>query len=1106
MNKFLLPLLAAGLCLVDLVSAQGTRLLRQPTVSQDHVAFAYANDLWITSRDGGDARRLTSFPGAESQPRFSPDGSMVAFTGQYDGNTDVYVVPAIGGEPVRLTFHPGGDTAQGWTPDGTSILFTSGRDSAPIPYGKFWTVSVNGGPPTKLLSSRVSEGAFSPDGAYLAYQEKEPWETEFRNYRGGQANPIWVMAMNDHSIAKLPWEGEQQWNPVWIGDSVYFLSDKDFAMNLYRYQKGAREVEQLTHYVEFDAKQLQAGGGVLVYEYGGYLQLFDPVAGKAQQLSIEVRGDLPWARPHWEDVGRQARAAAISPTGKRALFEARGDIFSVPVEDGNVRNLTRSSGVADRTPSWAPDGKTVAWFSDESGEYRLMIGNQDGMEKPREIEIPDATYFYTPAWSPDSKMLAFTDQALHLWVVELASGDVKQVDEDQEAHPQRTLLPVWSPDSRWLAYAKRLDSHFHAVFVHDMDEGVTHQVTDGMSDAMDPVWDASGKYLYFMASTDYGISSGWLDMTPFEIPFHHAIYVAVLAKDEASPFLPKSDEESFEDEAVEEGGEVVEEIEEVEEVEGAETGSEGDQGEKGDGKEEDVEPKVVIDFDGLGHRILALSVPSRGYTNLAAGKDGILFFGEAIENQPGLKVHRYELEKNKATDFAEGVGSFLVSADGEKMLLNQSGSWRIVGTAAAPTPGKGTLATSAMRMHVNPQAEWQQMFREAWRFQRDYLYVPNVHGADWDEVFQKYQPMVEHVGHRSDMTYLLDILGGEVSVGHSFTFGGDNPDVDRVPVGLLGADYVVDQGRFKIGKILTGESWNPNLKAPLSAPGVNVSVGDYLIAVNGVEIHATENLYSYFEQTANQQVVLTVSETADAKESRRVTVVPVGNDMGLRRIDWVEGNRRTVDELSNGQLAYVWVPDTGGGGYTYFNRYYFAQQDRKGAVIDERFNGGGSIADYMVDLMSRDKFGYFNNPAGDRKPFTAPLAAIWGPKVMIINDAAGSGGDMLPYMFRLKGIGPLIGTRTWGGLVGIGDVPPLLDGGAITAPRWGFFDLDGNWAVENEGVAPDIEVEMTPSLVMQGHDPQLEAAISECLRMLKTQMDHGLAEPAPPVRAKRPGK
>ncbi len=1088
-----LPGFAFALLLVTPAAAQGTRLLRQPTVSADQVAFAYANDLWIASREGGDARRLTSFPGSESQPRFSPDGGLVAFTGQYDGNTDVYVVPTAGGEPVRLTWHPSPDTVQGWTADGSEVLFTSGRDSAPVGTGKFWTVPVHGGFPSKLLNVRVWHGSLSPQGTHLAYQQKRAADVEWRNYRGGQAHPIWIMDLVDHSIRKLPWKGEQQWSPVWLGEEVYFLSDRDLAMNLYRHKPGSRRIEQLTHYREFDAKQLQAGGGVLIYEYGGYLHIFDPAVGEPRQLIVQVRGDLPWARPHWEDVGGTIRSAALSPTGKRALFEARGDVFTVPAEKGSPRNLTRTSGAADRNPSWSPDGRTVAWFSDSSGEYRLMLGKQDGLEEPRVVELPHPTFCYTPAWSPDSKKLAYTDQGLRLWVVDVASGEVVQIDGDTYAHPQRTLIPVWSPDSRWLAYAKRLPSHFHAVFVHDLEGGITHQMTDGMSDALDPAWDASGKYLYFMASTDFGISSGWLDMTPFEIPVRHALYVMVLAKDEASPFLPESDEEPVEEEDEEE-----EDENEEEEVAEEETEEEVEEEESG--------PEVVIDFEGLSQRILALAVPARAYGNLTTGKEGVVFYGEAIENQPGMTIHRYELEKNEATVFLAGSGGFVLSADGEKMLVNAQGSWRVVGSAAAPTPGKGNLATSAMRMHVDPQAEWQQMFREAWRYQRDYIYVPNLHGADWDAVYQRYQPMVEHVGHRADLTYLLDILGGEVSVGHSFTFGGDTPDVDRVSIGLLGADVSIDQEHYRIDRILTGENWNPNLRAPLSAPGVDVHDGDYLLEVDGVAVTPPVNLYSYFEGSAGRQVVLTVSASPDAEESRQVTVVPVGSEGGLRRRDWVESNRRLVDELSDGKLAYVWLPDTGGGGYASFNRYYFAQQDRQGAVVDERYNGGGAIADYMVDLMSRDILGYFNSPAGDRKPFTAPLAGIWGPKVMLINDAAGSGGDMLPYMFRLKKIGPLIGTRTWGGLVGIGDVPPLLDGGLITAPRWGFFDLDGRWSVENEGVAPDIEVEMIPSLVLAGHDPQLERAVQECLRLLKRNAVELLSEPEPPVRARRPKK
>lgn len=1069
------------------LSAQGTRLLRQPTLSEDHVAFAYANDLWIASRAGGDARRLTSFPGTESNPRFSPDGKWLAFSGQYDGNTDVYLLPVEGGEPRRMTWHPSPDLVVGWTPNGREILFTSGRDSAPRPVGKFWTVALDGRFPQKLLNLRAWHGDLSADGRYLAYQEKQALDMEWRNYRGGGAHPIWLLDLADYSVQKLPWEGEQQWFPVWLNKKVYFLSDKDMAMNLHVFDPTTGSMQQLTQYRNFDAKQLQAGGGALVYENGGYLHIFDPEVGQPQQLEIHVRGDLPWARPHWEGVGDFIRVAALSPTGKRALFEARGDIYSVPAENGDVRNLTRSAGVADRTPSWSPNGKHIAWFSDASGEYRLMLGSQEGLSAPKEIELTDPTFYYTPAWSPDSKYLSFTDEGLNIWIVEVETGKAKIVDTDQYCHPFRSVEPVWSPDSKWLAYAKRLDSQFHAVFTLDVETETIHQLTDGMSDALSPVWDAGGKYLYFMASTNFGLNTGWLDMVNYEHDAEYALYVMILGKDEPSPFLPQSDEE-----------EIAEKSDSSEESESSAGMEEGEKSEEDTG--------IHIDFQGLDQRILALDVPVRSYASLTAGQEGVLFFSEFIENQPGTTIHRYELKENEANMFLTGAGNFTLSSNAEKMLVQVGGSWRIVGTAAPPGAGKGVLRTGDMRMHVKPQAEWQQMFREAWRYQRDYLYVDNIHGADWDAVYRMYQPWVEHIGHRNDLTYLLDILGGEVSVGHSFTGGGDTPSIDRVSTGLLGADITLNKNRYRVDKILTGENWNPNLRAPLSEPGVQVEVGDYILEIDGVEVSGDTNFYAYFEGTVGRQVVLTVNDRPAFAGARSVKVVPIGFEGGLRTRDWVEANRRYVHEQSEGKLAYVWLPDTGQGGYTNFNRYYYAQQDRDGVVIDERYNGGGSVADYIVELMSRTRFGYFNNPVGDRKPIATPTAGIWGPKVMLINDSAGSGGDMLPYMFRMLKIGPLIGTRTWGGLVGIWDVPPLVDGGVITAPRGGFFDLSGNWAVENEGVAPDIQVEMTPQLVLDGQDPQLDRAIRECMNLLETHPVEWLPEPAPPIRAVRPTK
>ncbi len=1074
---------AGGLALLRVLAPavdEETRLLRSPAISADHIAFVYANDIWIVGTSGGDARRLTTFQGAETEPHFSPDGRMVAFSGQYDGNVDVYVVPVAGGEPQRLTWHPGPDLVRGWTNDGSRVVFASGRATAPVPYAHFWTVPLTGAVPEPMPIPRVYQGKFSPDGRRFVYQKIQPWESEWRNYRGGQNNPIRIIDLETLEVEKLPWDGSNDNNPVWVGEKVFFLSDRDFAMNVWSYDLADGQLEQRTFFKQFDAKSLEAGAGRLIFEMGGYLYTLDPDGGEPQKLSVAVRGDFPWARPHWEAVGDQIRAGAISPTGKRAVFEARGDIFTVPAEKGDVRNLSRNSGAAERTPAWSPDGKHISWLSDAGGEYQLVVADQFG-EEHHKIALPDPTFYYTPVWSPDSKYIAFGDADRNLWVVDVESGSPKLIDNEGFAHPFRLIYPEWSPDSKWIAYTKRLENEYNAIFVYSLESGQSTQLTDGLSDSRSPAWDKGGKYLYFLASTNYGLNVGWLDLSSLERPLTFAIYMAVLPADEPSPLLPESDDEDAEE---------------------PEAGAE-DEEEEENGEEEGVE--VRIDFDGIDQRIISLDVPTRNYGSLRAGEEGAIFYTESVPNQQGQVLHRYKLEDREAKEVMSGIYAFELSFDGKKLLYAAPGdNWGIVDASGESKPGDGKLSTGDMRMKVNPQEEWRQIFREAWRYQRDYFYVDNVHGLDLDWASATYGPWVEHVRHRADLTYILDILGGETAIGHSFTGGGDWPDVETVPVGLLGADLEVANGRYRIAKIYTGENWNPELRAPLSGPGIDARVGDYILAVDGVELTADMNPYSVFDRTANKQTVLTLNLRPEMNGAREVTVVPVASELALRSRDWVEGNRRKVDELSDGQLAYVWLPNTAGSGYTYFNRYYFAQKNKKGAVVDERWNGGGFIADYVVDLLSRELLGYFNNPVGDKQPWTAPNAALWGPKVMIINDAAGSGGDMLPYMFRLKGIGPLVGTRTWGGLVGIWDVPPLVDGGYITAPRGGFYNLDGEWDVENIGVAPDYEVEQEPKLVAEGHDPQLERAVEVALELLETEGVQLLSQPPDPVRVKRP--
>jgi tricorn protease len=1073
----LLPLLTGGEVL-----AQGSRMLRQPTVNSHHIAFVHANDIWLTSRNGGRAHRLTSAEGAETGPSFSPDGEWIAFTGQYAGNTDVYVMPSMGGEPERLTWHPGADVVQGWTPDG-EILFQSGREGHPTRLWQFFTVGVDGGFPKAVGEAQAYEGEMSGDGAWLAYQEIGYWDPEWRNYRGGQAQPIRVVSTSDWQLLSPPWEGERHMAPVWMDGAVYYMSERDWASNIWSFNPSTGEEAQLTYHVDFDVKSLGAGDGVVIYEQAGYLHELTPSTGVTRQLEINAAGDMTWARPRWEDVPAAGlRDARLSPTGKRAIFEYRGELFTVPVEKGSWRNITRSAGVADRHAVWSPDGTQVAWFNDEGGEYGLILADQDGGNQ-RRIEIPDPTFYFVPTWSPDGTRLAFTDTDYRVLILELESGDLTHVDTDRFAHPERSMNPVWSPDSRWISYARRLDNQLRAVFVHDTESGETHQLTDGISDAINPTWDASGKYLYFLGSTNYGLNTGWLDMTSYDRPVTRALYVALLQADEASPFLPKSDEE----EAKEEGGE-----------------GEGDS-DKGEGKDSD-EAQVVIDFHGISRRIVdAPGLPLRNYAGLVEGPEGSVFVAEIVPNERGVVLHRYTLKDAEAEEFMTGVLTMTPSHDRKKLLVRTGSGYSVADAGGGPPKDGGErISVAGMRLRVEPKAEYAQMLRDGWRFMRDFLYVDNTHGAPWDDVWAWYSPWLKDVNHRSDFNLLLDMVSGEIAVGHSYVRGGDLPDLVSPRTGLLGANLREENGFYRLAKIFGPEEWTVGMEGPLAFPGMGVAEGDYVLAIDGKALRAPTNPFMLLEGTAGRTITLTVNSGPSMEGARDIVVEPTGNEGQLRTLAWVSANQKRVDELSGGRLAYVWLPNTGQGGYEYFNRMYFAQQDREGAVIDERNNGGGSAADYIIDVMARELTGYFNSRAGDKKPFTQPMAGLWGPKVMIINERAGSGGDLMPFLFRFREVGPLVGTKTWGGLVGTWDTPPLIDGGRFVAPRGGFIDVNGEWAVEAEGVAPDIEVHFLPKDHVQGTDPQLEAAVEEALRLLQTQGVELKPEPAAPIRYRRP--
>jgi tricorn protease len=1097
--------------------AAQTRLLRTPSVSDRHIAFAYANNIWVVERAGGAARRLTSFQGETQNPRLSPDGRTVAFSAEYGGNTDVYVVPVEGGQPKRLTWHPGADVVQGWTPDGASVMFASTRAThAPSGAPRFYLVSVSGGDERAMALPRAYQGKISPDGRRVAYRMNNSWDEERRNYRGGQNRPIWVADLKTLDLVSPPWQDSKDVDPAWIGDRVFFISDRDGVANVWSWDTGTKALAQVTRFTDFDVKALDAGGNALVFEQAGYVHLLDPASGQHHVVNITAAGDFPAMMAQWKDVGNRMTNLALSPTGRRIAVEARGEIFTVPAEKGDVRNITNASGSAEIWPTWSPDGRSVAYFSDKSGEYRLYLSDQAGLTAPREIVLPEPSRPYTPAWSPDGRRIAFHDTRFRLWLVDVASGKATVADTDPYFKGERSIIPVWSPDSRYVAYPRRLRSLYRAIFAYDVQTGEKHQLTDGLADATSPAWDASGKYLWFLASTNYALNSGLLDMSSYDRPTTRALYLMVLAQNEPSPLLPESDEE-----AARAGRAPVQP--------GRETPSRPDSAARprADSVREPADStrlnlarssQVRIDFDRLQQRIVPVQdVAQRDYGDLHAGAPGTVFFLEAVPvtgtaepapgSQPGGILHRYQLATRKAAPFATNAAQYVVSADGKKLLYRTPGAqgalFLVDADKAAPAAGQGRV-TATLRAWIDPKLEFAQIFNEMWRNQRNNFYVPTLHGTDWPKMKEVYGQLLPHVMSRSDLNYLMDNMGAETAIGHSYVRGGEMPEVPRVTAGLLGADFTLDNGRYRIARIYDAESWNPELRAPLAMPGVNVRPGDYLLAINGVELRAPDNVYRLLDGTANRQTVLTVNARPTMDGARQVTVLPVANEQGLRTRAWVEGNRRLVDSLSAGKLAYVYIPNTGQPGYQSFNRYYFAQQDKQGAVVDERFNGGGSAADYIVDLLGRDFDGYFNNPVGERYPYTSPANGIWGPKVMIINEMAGSGGDLMPYMFKYRKIGPLVGKRTWGGLVATTDTPPFVDGGSAIAPRFGFFGRTGKWAVENEGVSPDIDVENWPKDVAAGHDMQLERAVQEALRLLQTNpVRRDRTEPPPAEWGKR---
>jgi tricorn protease len=1111
----------AGLVLCASAWSATPLLLRNPALSQDKIAFLYADDIWVVAREGGEARRLTSVGSVWAGPYFSPDHTQIAYSTRDHGLADVYVMNAEGGVPRRLTWEPTGSRAAGWTPDGREVLFTSMHASY-SDFPRLFRVRADGVGPAQLVPlPSVAGGSFSEDGGTLAYVPFEQWQNAWKRYRGGQTTPIWLVNIKSLDVEKIPRENSNDSNPVWNGATVYFLSDRNGPVSLFSYDTSTKQVQEVIANHGFDLKTVSAGPGALVYEQFGSLHLYDLATHQEHAVPVTMRGDLPNLAPHLAKVGvKEIQTAAISPTGARILVEAHGDIFTLPAEKGDTRNLTRTPASAERDPAWSPDGKSIAYFSDASGEYQLYLRDQDGLRPPKVIDLgPDASFFYAPHWSPDSKHIAYTDKHLRIWYVDVAGGKPVKIDTGLRGGFGATTELSWSPDSQWIAYTRDLESQLHAVFVYSLATHKSSQITDGMSNAAHPVFDPSGNTLYFTASTNNGPSDAGIDLSSLDRATDSSVYVVVLSQKGASPVPPESDDENKkkdedakkndanQDDAHKDDAKKGDSQDDKPEADKEQSSGKGE-GKKDGGKKKGADkPKpTVIDLAGIGNRILSLGIPARNYIDLSVGKTGVLFLAEgAAVGRPSddggqsiRSLWRFTTEKRLTEELLSGLTAYKVSFDGEKLFYARHESGFIAPIAdlkpGSPdaNPGK-PVNSGGMSAMVDPRAEWKQMYRESWRLQRDFLYDPHYHGLDLAKIQAKYLPFLDGLASRNEFTYLCDEMLGEVQVGHMFVRG-PRPSEDAPKPGLLGADYTVDHNRYKFAKIYNGQNWTPSLTAPLTLPGINIVEGDYLLAVNARELHATDNIDAFFDGTAGKQTVLRIAKNADGNDGRDVTVVPVDSEHGLRNLDWIDTNRRKVDTLSGGRIAYIYMPNTAGAGYTNFNRYFYAQLDKQGVVLDERYNEGGFIADYVVNVLGQKLLS--GAIERDGKPVHDPEGAIFGPKAMIINQSAGSGGDAMPWYFRKANLGTLVGVRTWGGLVGIGGYPTLIDGGRVTAPRYAIYGLQGDWEVEGHGIAPDVEVQELPKDVAAGHDAQLERAVSIVLEQLK---EHPVVEPPVPA-------
>jgi len=1052
------------------------RLLRFPDINGDQVAFVYAGDIWTVSASGGEARRLTSHPGIELFPKISPDGKWIAFSAEYSGSRQVYVMPASGGSPRQLTYYndvgilpPRGGTdyvIMDWTPDSQKILVRCNRTPWGERMGKYFLVSPAGGLETPLQIPEAGGGTFSPDASQIVYT---PIEREFRTwkrYQGGRAQDIWIYDLKNNRSRKLTdFPGTDQ-HPIWFGNTVYYVSDRNLTLNIFAHDLGSGESRQITRHDEYDVLWPSGRDGMIVYENGGRIYKLDVNAGKTEKLTVNLHFDNPNAMPVTRNVGDFILNFDISPSGKRAVFEARGDLYTVPEKEGITVNLTDTQGVREMAPAWSPDGSRIVYYSDATGEYEIYLQDKEGAGKPQQLTSNSRIWRYPPKWSPDGRMLLFSDKNQLLQILDVASQKITVADK---ARRFDITDYSWSHDSRWIAYTKDGDNGQNAVWVYSLDQGKASQLTDASFGDFSPVFSPDGRYLYFLSNRDFNLVFSSYDDNYL---YNKATRIYALALTPEAPILfkDKNDVEAGKSPAAAKA-------------------------EKTPAKKEEKKAALTIDFSGSSQRVVAFPVPAGDIQALVPTADGVLYFGDGA-------LHHYNIEERKDALIIAGITGGALSADGKKILYQAQNKCGIIEVRPDQKVGDGALNLDHLTMRIEPLKEWQQIFNDGWRIFRDWFYVKNMHGVDWEKMKLRYGQFVPHLGHRADLDFIFGELVGEVNAGHCYVDWGEFARVPRIDTGLLGAELKADEasGRYVIAKIYRGENWNEDTRSPLTEQDVRVKVGDYLIALNGHEVTAKDNPYRFLENTVGKRIAIMVNGAPQAAGAREYWIKPIRSEQKLFYMDWVDSRRAMVDKLSGGRVGYLHLPNTAERGNLELFKGLYALGDKEALIIDVRYNGGGFIPSVMNNALARRILNYWS-PRGVL-PVQTPPVAYDGPKAMLINGYSSSGGDALPYYFRKSKLGTLIGTRTWGGLVGLSGNPGFVDGGNINVPTFGFVDTDGKWAVEGEGVSPDIEVVDLPEEIAKGRDPSVEKAVAVLLKELEKNPPKKVNTPAEPDRSK----